>query len=429
MQTTVCEVEKIPNYQELKIERGKKKKRVVMDANLLRQQQMNSGLLRYRSAPSSLFANFMDGEDDFIASHHRSSSPEAESMFARFMNCGDSTSPSLHEIGEKSAIKAEVSVGNNRSSSQFLGVIDEHESEQILFNTPPPLPQPPKQQAPMSNHASNVAENVYRVASSMGLDHQSSQMKMGNSNLIRHSSSPAGLFANLNVENGYAVMRGIGNFGAGNSTNEAASTRRLKNQMNYPSGPPSSSGLMSPISEVGSESIGTCAGDGGSVGNSNVSNQYPPNFPLNSWEDSALENFTSLKRFRDADTKMHSGLNSSEPENPEAGNQTRNLTHHFSLPKTSVEMAAILQFQDSVPCKIRAKRGCATHPRSIAERVRRTRISERMRKLQELVPNMDKQTNTADMLDLAVEYIKELQKQKLNDNRATCTCSSKQKPY
>jgi hypothetical protein len=25
--------------------------------------------------------------------------------------------------------------------------------------------------------------------------------------------------------------------------------------------------------------------------------------------------------------------------------------------------------QDSVPCKIRAKRGCATHPRSIAERV------------------------------------------------------------
>jgi hypothetical protein len=35
-------------------------------------------------------------------------------------------------------------------------------------------------------------------------------------------------------------------------------------------------------------------------------------------------------------------------------------------------MAAIekfLQFQDAVPCKIRAKRGCATHPRSIAERV------------------------------------------------------------
>lgn len=26
-------------------------------------------------------------------------------------------------------------------------------------------------------------------------------------------------------------------------------------------------------------------------------------------------------------------------------------------------------FEDSTPCKFRAKRGCATHPRSIAERV------------------------------------------------------------
>jgi hypothetical protein len=43
--------------------------------------------------------------------------------------------------------------------------------------------------------------------------------------------------------------------------------------------------------------------------------------------------------------------------------------------------------------------------------VRRTRISERMKKLQDLVPNMDRQTNTADMLDEAVEYVKHLQLQ------------------
>lgn len=42
------------------------------------------------------------------------------------------------------------------------------------------------------------------------------------------------------------------------------------------------------------------------------------------------------------------------------------LSHHLSLPKSSA-MEKLLQ--DSVPCKIRAKRGCATHPRSIAERV------------------------------------------------------------
>ncbi|KAK4490042.1 hypothetical protein RD792_000696 [Penstemon davidsonii] len=67
--------------------------------------------------------------------------------------------------------------------------------------------------------------------------------------------------------------------------------------------------------------------------------------------------------------------------------------------------------EDSVMCRTRAKRGCATHPRSIAERVRRTRISDRIRKLQDLVPNMDKQTNTADMLDEAVAYVKFLQKE------------------
>ncbi|XP_042383181.1 transcription factor bHLH80-like isoform X2 [Zingiber officinale] len=87
------------------------------------------------------------------------------------------------------------------------------------------------------------------------------------------------------------------------------------------------------------------------------------------------------------------------------------------------------QFEDAVPCRVRAKRGCATHPRSIAERVRRNKISERIKKLQELVPNMDKQTNTADMLDLAVVYIKNLQKQvkMLTEEQANCTCSSSKK--
>jgi hypothetical protein len=34
-----------------------------------------------------------------------------------------------------------------------------------------------------------------------------------------------------------------------------------------------------------------------------------------------------------------------------------------------------------------------------------------MKRLQDLVPNMDKQTNMSDMLDEAVEYVKKLQQQ------------------
>ncbi|GAB2224056.1 hypothetical protein Droror1_Dr00004802 [Drosera rotundifolia] len=93
-----------------------------------------------------------------------------------------------------------------------------------------------------------------------------------------------------------------------------------------------------------------------------------------------------------------------------------------------MEMDKLLE--DSVPFRVRAKRGCATHPRSIAERVRRTRISDRIRKLQELVPNMDKQTNTADMLDEAVEYVKNLQKQiqELQERQQNCICGAKDAP-
>nr|WIE96059.1 basic helix-loop-helix transcription factor [Loropetalum chinense var. rubrum] len=90
------------------------------------------------------------------------------------------------------------------------------------------------------------------------------------------------------------------------------------------------------------------------------------------------------------------------------------------------EMEKLLE--DSVPCRVRAKRGCATHPRSIAERVRRTRISNKIRKLQELVPNMDKQTNTADMLEEAVAYVKLLQDQirELTEHQRKCKCLARE---
>ncbi|KAK7343223.1 hypothetical protein VNO77_11800 [Canavalia gladiata] len=108
------------------------------------------------------------------------------------------------------------------------------------------------------------------------------------------------------------------------------------------------------------------------------------------------------------------------------------LESQFSLPQTTLEMATVEKLlhipEDSVPCKIRAKRGCATHPRSIAERERRTRISGKLKKLQDLVPNMDKQTSYADMLDLAVQHIKGLQSQvqKLHRELENCTCGCNQ---
>ncbi|CAA6672325.1 unnamed protein product [Spirodela intermedia] len=124
-----------------------------------------------------------------------------------------------------------------------------------------------------------------------------------------------------------------------------------------------------------------------------------PGLPISSWEDPSLlsDGFVgSLRRIRDPPELVEDFAGDGVPT---------------PVPRRG-------------PCKIRAKRGCATHPRSIAERERRTRISERIKKLQELVPNMDKQLSTAEMLDMALDYIRDLQEQvkKLSKSKADCTC-------
>lgn len=60
--------------------------------------------------------------------------------------------------------------------------------------------------------------------------------------------------------------------------------------------------------------------------------------------------------------------------------------------------------------RVRARRGQATDPHSIAERLRRERIAERIRQLQDLVPSVNK-TDRAAMLDEIVDYVKFLRLQ------------------
>ncbi|XP_008795725.1 transcription factor bHLH130-like [Phoenix dactylifera] len=406
------------------------------------QQQMSSGLLRYRSAPSSLLGEVCE---DFLPA--RPSSLQTEAMFARFLAPdprdeirnkpasagGGQRSPQFAPPAPPAAASATMEHGGAEElAGQQSGGFS---ASQLLYHSQQ------QQQLP----SPSPVESSYRVVSSMAMEAEQMKTAAGAAvggdggncfNLIRHSSSPAGFFSRFDVENGYAMMRGITGFSNGNGS-MGDGTNPPKGQISFSSRQNSSAGLMSQISEIGSECMGGRSPEDGNLGVGNGGGRcYMPGFPAASWDDSPLlsDNYSGLKRAREAEGKMTAGLNPSNPQNGDIRSHASGLTHHFSLPKTSSEMAAIekfIQFQDAVPCKIRAKRGCATHPRSIAERVRRTRISERMRKLQELVPNMDKQTNTADMLDLAVDYIKELQTQvkTLSETRASCTCSaSKQKP-
>ncbi|KAI3740011.1 hypothetical protein L2E82_30427 [Cichorium intybus] len=329
-------------------------------------RQTESSLMRYRSAPSSFYANLLDDSecDDFLADIETSSIFDSDSNeVLQYASSSKATKLEAKEGGIQKIDLPPVSTAVYGGSSLQTSHLSQSNTNGSYNHT---------------NHNNLGRSTTFRT------------MNSTSSNLIRQSSSPAGFLSSLNAETGFTGMR---------DAEKTISSNRLNNHISFSSMSSSSSTFLPQIAENKETNDST---------------------------------FRSLKRTRDGDSKMFPSSITLDIENGTRENYSPSLVHHMSLPKTSSEMAAAEKFlrfeQDSIPCKIRAKRGCATHPRSIAERVRRTRISERMKKIQALFPDMDKQTSTADMLDLAVQYIKDLQKdlKTLNNARARCTCSRKQ---
>ncbi|XP_030938649.1 transcription factor bHLH128 [Quercus lobata] len=231
--------------------------------------------------------------------------------------------------------------------------------------------------------------------------------------LVRQRSSPAGFLSHLASDNGFSVTRGSGGYASQGGSNGGHGVSRLKSQLSF-----TRQDSLSQISEVSEDVVDGISSDNG---HQNASHSYATSsFGMDSWDNANSIIFSAppSKRAKNLDGDIYNCLNGLETQ--------------FSLPQTTLEMATVEKLlhipEDSVPCKIRAKRGCATHPRSIAERERRTRISGKLKKLQDLVPNMDKQTSYADMLDLAVQHIKGLQNQvqKLRNDLDGCTCGCNQ---
>uniref|UniRef100_A0A7N0TSI5 BHLH domain-containing protein n=1 Tax=Kalanchoe fedtschenkoi TaxID=63787 RepID=A0A7N0TSI5_KALFE len=261
----------------------------------------------------------------------------------------------------------------------------------------------------LNHHPPSESKRLQRSGSGSDDFSIAANLKIGASSssppLARRSSTPAGFVAA--DSGGFSVPRGSSNYSRGNSSN-GPGTSRLK--------PPLSSTRQdSNMSQLSGIAENIIEGLNHSNGHRETHNYAYAN---DAWDNGASITFSGPPSKR----------NKNEVEYL---NSFTGLEHQFSLPQTTLEMATVeklLQIpEDSVPCKIRAKRGYATHPRSIAERERRTRISGKLKKLQDLVPNMDKQTSYADMLDLAVQHIKGLQNQvqKLNKDMENCTCGCK----
>jgi hypothetical protein len=173
------------------------------DPDLMHQQQhartagaghMSSGLLRYRSAPSTLLGEVCE---DFIPTHARTSSPETDSMLARFLGAD-----LRHSIPDpKPAMNLSPPTTAAPGSHFASAVVENHQHN----------PHPNPHQMMFQSHQQHVpshnsVESLYRTVSSAALE--TDQIKAGaagstaSANIMRTTSSPAGFFANLNVENG-----------------------------------------------------------------------------------------------------------------------------------------------------------------------------------------------------------------------------------
>lgn len=172
-----------------------------------RQVPSSSGLMRYRSAPSSYFADLINSSglgndvvencDEFL--DPRQTSPETERILSRLMSGGGGGTGQNASVNE--ALQSQFPTESAKhGGAEIFGHSDQHRQQQQNSNY--------SSGSNMMYHnsaASNSGiESTYRMESLP-------QMKIGggggggNSNLIRHSSSPAGLFSNINIENGNYV--------------------------------------------------------------------------------------------------------------------------------------------------------------------------------------------------------------------------------
>lgn len=468
------------------------------------------GLVRYHSAPGPMLASLLEVGDDF--SPPAWSTANQESELAQFLPEGVASPPSQFESkrilpqtqkcrgliggaaagrggggggagagGEGwSALEAEQRPGDHTPRSRLScqhsgfkraatnGILEEASGaplSAILENGPEVSTEDfyGNPEIPISCGQQGARTNLCVEDGSVG---------ESRSNLIRHSSSPAGLLSRLAMEaqvensersNSYfpaplmhpspktrapplVPVFPTGNcFGAAMDHSDrlgVSSPSKSNGLLRHSSSP---AGLLSQLNQddlADSETLLLPSSSGNSSEDGSLERRGGPAFLGNyHWDENVAgsanlmvtspngTSFAARKRILLED-KYFGGLTLSDPQHREALEHGASIASHFNLPMSSSPenpYSPEKSSSDSVPCRTRAKRGCATHPRSIAERVRRTKISERMRKLQELVPNMDKQTNTAEMLDEAVDYVKFLQRQvqELKENRTKCDCSCK----
>lgn len=163
----------------------------------------NPGLTRFRSAPSCFFTNILESVldrefcEDFL---NRPSSPETGRILSRLMS-GEMDDPAPPPAPNPGNLPRNSPPRNESSALRppFVGSIKSEPKvlQQNDFSAAPYYQSSP--QPPLPNWNTNYE------AAKMGRGNSSS-------NLIRQSSSPAGLFSNINIDSGTVLEASLSIF-------------------------------------------------------------------------------------------------------------------------------------------------------------------------------------------------------------------------
>ncbi|KAK6146288.1 hypothetical protein DH2020_020157 [Rehmannia glutinosa] len=151
--------------------------------------------------------------------------------------------------------------------------------------------------------------------------------------------------------NRFSITRGIGSsYNSKGIAENGHNVSRLNSQLSF-------TRPKEALSRISEETDSVGDGDNGKRRSSNHSNNTAC-FEMGLWDDQDNPLTFSVKQPKTISTHVVNCPDTMESQ--------------FGMPQAALELTPMDKLmhipQDSVPCKIRAKRGFATHPRSIAER-------------------------------------------------------------
>ncbi|KAF8389872.1 hypothetical protein HHK36_024389 [Tetracentron sinense] len=242
--------------------------------------------------------------------------------------------------------------------------------------------------------------------------------------------NPFGISEFLSPYSRGGVIQGPPEFFSGNGLKPVAGTQSQKNESNMAEvtieGSPirnerESGGFIRPSDEA-KQVAGLSSNESDEAEFSDGGGQEEPSMLANAGgEPSSAKGLGSKKRKRSGqDTEFDQVKGSMQLPGEDANDSTeikqkgdQNLTSVTTKPtgKHGKHSSPTSDAPKEDYIHVRARRGQATNSHSLAERVRREKISERMKFLQDLVPGCSKVTGKAVMLDEIITYVQSLQQQ------------------